>query len=53
MQVASRWIVVFGLFGLTLILPASWIGSPRDGMALGILLGGLTQIGLDEFFKKG
>jgi hypothetical protein len=52
MAVAVRWIVILSLFLLPWTLPATWIGSPRDALALGLFIGGMTVIVLDSIFKE-
>jgi hypothetical protein len=45
-----RWVIIFGLIGAALFAPLPWIGQPRETLALGILVGAVTSVGLDTYF---
>ena len=52
MAIAVRWIVIIGLFLSALVLPAAWLGSPRDAFGLGLFLGGMTMVVLDSILNE-
>jgi hypothetical protein len=52
MLLAIRWVVILSLFLLAWIVPARWLHSPNVALALGILIGGLTAIVLDDILRN-